>query len=157
MRLQQPQFIARHVDKDSPGLRACWDADLHLINFPLGNHGVVCKVRSHQGAETAGRGARRGGDDTGRHRCAAAGWSAPKTGRGGEEARSRGPLESRTHGGDFGNNPTRQGHCDVGGRYERESGADEASARCCRRFMCTGRGGDSGGPMGEDSGPPTTI
>lgn len=79
MRLQQPEFIARYVDKDSPGLRACWNANLHLINFPLGDHGVFGEVRSHQGGETACRRAPRRGHDTGRHRCAAAGWSVSKT------------------------------------------------------------------------------
>lgn len=133
MRLQQPEFIARHVDKDSPGLRACWNADLHLINFPLGNHGVVGKVRSHQGAETAGRRARGCGHDTGRHRCAAAGWSVPEPGRGGEEARSSGPLEFKTHRGDLGNNPGFEKHATLRrwGRCYTESRAEEARSDIC--------------------------
>lgn len=162
MRQQQPEFIARYVDKDSPGPRACWNADLQLINFPLGDHGVVGEVRSYQSAKTAGRRAPRRGHDTGRHRCAANRWSVWRSGSL--------AVRRRLQADDSRLNPIariqgiirffvvffffkRHGlwTYEITARWHRFMSA----ARCGRMF--TQRGGDTGGPMGEDSDPQTAI
>lgn len=48
-----------------------------LVDFPLGDDGVLGEVGSQQGAEAAHRRAARRAHDTGRHRCAGGGDGAP--------------------------------------------------------------------------------